>query len=248
MERKDYFSTQSKVYAAFRPAYPPALYEFIFKHLKNRSCAWDCATGNGQVAQYLANHFDTVYATDISQQQIDQAFLAKNILYLVSPAEQTVFREHQFDLITVAQALHWFDMDAFYKEVRRTAKDGGLLAVWGYTLLGIEPAVDKLFIDFYKNTTGPYWDSARKLVENEYRDISFPFESLPCPEFTIKVKWTLDQFGGYLNSWSAVQKYKKVHGINPVDQFINTLKNFWKKGDLKVVTFPVFMKLGKITH
>jgi ubiquinone/menaquinone biosynthesis C-methylase UbiE len=246
MEKKDYFSNQSKVYAAFRPAYPPALYQFIFKHVKNRSVAWDCGTGNGQVAQYLANYFDTVYATDISEKQIDHSFPAKNILYLVGAAEHTNFRENQFDLITVAQALHWFNMDAFYKEVRRTAKPNGLLAVWGYALLGIEPVIDEMFMDFYKNTTGPYWHTSRKLIENEYRNIPFPFEQIACPEFTIKVKWTLDQFAGYLNSWSATQKYIQVRGINPVDKFVNTLKSFWKEGDLKVVTFPVFMKLGRV--
>jgi SAM-dependent methyltransferase len=247
MEKKDYFSNQSKVYAAFRPTYPPDLYQFIFKHLNNKSCAWDCATGNGQVAQYLANHFDTVYATDLSQQQIDLAFPAKNIFYSVSPAEDAAFRENQFDLITVAQALHWFHVDEFYQEVRRTAKPDGLLAVWGYALLTIDPLIDEMFMDFYKNTTGPYWDTARKLIENKYRDISFPFEEIASPEFSIKVKWNLDQFAGYLTSWSATQKYIQAHGINPVDKFTDALKTIWKEDDFKMVRFPVFMRLGRIS-
>lgn len=246
MEKKDYFSGHSKVYAAFRPTYPTALYEFIFKHLAGKSCAWDCATGNGQVARHLSDHFASVYATDISQQQIDQAIHTKNIFYSVGSAEDTPFKENQFDLITVAQALHWFNADAFYKEVRRVGKANSLLAVWGYALLTIEPAIDEMFMDFYKNTTGPYWDEARKLVENQYRDIPFPFEQITCPEFTIKVGWTLDQFAGYLTSWSATQKYIRMQGHNPVGKFTITLKTVWKADEVKTVAFPLFMKLGRV--
>ena len=248
MEKKDYFSGQSKVYATFRPTYPEDLYHFIFTHLENRSCAWDCATGNGQVARYLASHFDSVYASDISQQQVDNAFPAKNIFYSVSAAERTTFAKHQFDLITVGQSLHWFNLPEFYREVKRTAKPGGLLAVWGYALLTIDPVIDALLMDFYKNKTGPYWDEARKLVENHYRDIPFPFEQIECPEFNIRVGWTPDQFAGYLTSWSATQKYIKTHGVDPVDSIRETLRSVWQKHEVKSVTFPVFMKLGRIRH
>lgn len=246
MEKKDYFSRQSKAYAAFRPTYPEELYAFIFRHLKGRSCAWDCATGNGQVARRLADYFHAVYATDISQQQLDHAVAARNIFYSAAPAEVTPFGDNQFDLITVAQALHWFDLHSFYREANRTAKPGGLLAVWGYGLLTVDPVVDDMFLDFYNHQTGPYWDPARRLVENHYRDIPFPFETLPCPEFNISVRWTPDQFAGYLQSWSATQKYIADHGINPVTSFMDSLLNVWGKDETKLVTFPVFMKLGII--
>jgi SAM-dependent methyltransferase len=246
MEKKDYFSQQSETYAAFRPTYPEELYAFIFRHLKDRSCAWDCATGNGQVARYLADYFHSVYATDISQQQLDHAFAAKNISYSVAPAERTRFEDNQFDLITVAQALHWFDLPSFYKEANRTAKPGGLLAVWGYGLLSVDPLIDELFLDFYNHKTGPYWDPARRLVENHYRDIPFPFETLPCPGFNISVQWTPDQFAGYLQSWSATQKYIESHGMNPVTPFMDALLDVWGKDEMKRINFPVFMKAGII--
>jgi hypothetical protein len=246
MERKDYFSGQSRAYATFRPVYPRELYDFIFGHLQKKLCAWDCATGNGQVAQYLAGHFESVYATDISQPQIDHAFRKENIFYSVSAAEQTSFPENQFDLITVGQALHWFDADKFYREVRRTGKCGSLLAVWGYALLTVDPVIDELFMDFYNNKIGVYWDEARKLVENYYRDIPFPFQEIRCPEFHIAVKWTSDQFIGYLSSWSATQKYIRTHGVDPVESFREDLKSVWTSGEVKPVTFPVFMKLGRI--
>lgn len=247
MEPKDYFSSQSKSYAAFRPGYPDELYQFIFQHLKKRDCAWDCATGNGQVASYLAKHFDRVYATDISQEQLNNAVAARNISYSVSAAEHTAFENNQFDLITVAQALHWFNSSSFYKEVRRTCKPGGLLAVWGYSLLTIDPFVDDLFLDFYNNTVGPYWDEARKLVENHYRDIPFPFEEITCPQFFIRINWTAEQLLGYLSSWSATQKYKQVNHKDPVEFFSTQLRSLWKPGEVKVATFPIFMKLGSVT-
>ena len=246
MQTKDYFSDQSKIYATFRPTYPDELYQFIFKHLKNKNVAWDCATGNGQVAQYLAPHFQGVYATDISQQQIDNATQASNIFYSVGKAEETGFKNNQFDLITVGQALHWFNRQAFYKEVKRIGKPDGLIAVWGYANLNISPAIDKPFMDFYNNTVGPYWDEARRLVEREYEGVEFPFQQIPSPKFQIKVNWTLERLSGYLSSWSATQKFIKTNGYNPVDKFIQSLSDLWKPGESKSVTFPVFLKLGKI--
>src|SRR5690349_22528590 len=216
MAQKDLFSGHSGIYAAFRPTYPDALYQFIFSHLKDNQVAWDCATGNGQVAQYLSKHVKKVYATDLSQQQIDNAFAADNIEYSVSPAEKTPFLDHQFDLITVGQALHWFNREQFYKEVKRVGKPGALVAVWGYALLFIEPDIDEIITDFYTNIVGPHWDDARRLVENEYKTIAFPFEEIETPPFFIDVEWSLDHLTGYLESWSATQKYMKATNINPI--------------------------------
>jgi SAM-dependent methyltransferase len=247
MSTKDFFSDHSKIYAAFRPTYPDDLYAFIFKHLTSKSVAWDCGTGNGQVAQYLSKYFEKVYATDISQQQIENAYQAQNIFYSVAIAEKTNFSDYQFDLITVGQALHWINTSEFYKEVNRTAKPGALLAVWGYALLNVEPEIDKLFLNFYHQTVGSYWDAARKLVEDEYRNIPFPFQQIQTPKLKFKVDWTLEQFAGYLTSWSATQKYIKVNGQDPVVPFIRIIQKFWNPGEKKAVTFPLFLKLGKIS-
>ena len=242
---KDLFSSHSKIYAAFRPTYPKALYEFIFQHDGNKNSAWDCATGNGQVAKFLSSYFDKVYATDLSQQQLDQAAREENIFYSKVPAERTGFPDDQFDLITVAQALHWFDRDSFYNEALRVAKPNAVIAVWGYGLLHIEPAIDKHFMEFYEGTVGPYWDDARRLVEAEYRTISFPFEEIKAPPFAIKVHWTIDQLAGYLSSWSATQKYIKDKLVDPVPPFISEVEKHWNSREM-LVQFPIFMKLGII--
>lgn len=242
---KDYFSTQSKLYAAFRPTYPQELYQFILEHVGERKSAWDCATGNGQVANVLAGYFNEVFATDISQRQLDEAVRQSNILYSISPAEKTPFHDNQFDLITVAQALHWFDRDQFYNEAKRVARPNAILVVWGYAMLSIDPVIDKLIQDFYDDTVGPYWDNARRLVEQEYKTISFPFEEFPAPGFSIPVTWTLDQLSGYFSSWSATQQYIKEKGHDPVPPFISTLAKLWPSTTMKV-TFPVFTRIARI--
>jgi ubiquinone/menaquinone biosynthesis C-methylase UbiE len=246
MKNKDYFSGHSKIYAAFRPSYPTELYNFILTHVKSPSAAWDCATGNGQVAKILAQHFQKVFATDISQQQLDNAVAAENIFYSVSPAEKTSFENDQFDLITVGQALHWFQADAFYQEVKRVGKQGGIIAVWGYSLCKVNAKIDDIFLNFYTNIVGPYWDDARKLVEQEYATIPFPFEEIKSPAFAIKVFWTRDEFTGYLTSWSATQKYMAVNKTNPVEPVDRELAVFWKDNEIKSVTFPVFVRTGII--
>lgn len=243
---KDYFSGHAKLYATFRPDYPEELYRFVFGYVKEKNLAWDCATGNGQVAHYLSGHFHEVYATDISQQQLESAHRAGNIFYSVSPAEKTSFKDDQFDLITVGQALHWFNLHEFYREVKRVAKNNSLLAVWGYNICTINKDIDSLFLDFYHNVVGPYWDSARRHVENEYAELSFPFEEIPSPKFTIQVDWTIDQFIGYVTTWSATQKYINVKQSNPVPMLKKKLESLWTAEEKKIINFPVFLKLGII--
>lgn len=243
---KDYFSRQSKAYAAFRPTYPAGLYDFIFREMKVQEMAWDCGTGNGQVARHLSTYFKKVFATDISGQQLANAPRKENIEYSISSAEQTYFPSHQMDLITVAQAIHWFDLDKFYQEVRRVSKPDGLLAVWCYSLVSINSKVDAIIGDFYTNTVGPYWDAARLVVEDEYRTIPFPFAEIKTQPFTIDLDWTLDQLCGYISSWSATQKYREVKGVDPVVALRNMLENHWVPATTKAIQFPVFMRLGRI--
>lgn len=243
---KDYFSSHSSLYATFRPDYPEQLYQFIFQYLNQKNSAWDCATGNGQVARYLSKHFDHVYATDISQQQLSNAYHTDNIQYASEPAEKTSFNENQFDLISVAQALHWFDLPAFYKEVKRAGKPGSLLAVWGYNIPLVSPEIDRVILDFYTNIVGPYWDNARKLVEDSYRSIPFPFEEINAPVFKNEFAWTIEQLAGYITTWSATQKYIKENNADPVQDLLERIKFHWRNDELKTIQFSTFLRAGRI--
>ena len=202
---KDNFSNQADAYAKYSPHYPQELFDFILQQVTRKENAWDCATGNGQTAKVLAGYFENVFATDISQKQIDNAQQAANIHYSVQTAEQTNFPDNTFDLIAVSQALHWFEFNSFYNEIKRIAKPGSVFAAWSYSLLYISPEIDKLIRSFYKDVTGHYyWDAERKYVDEEYKTIPFPFNEIATPKFTMEYLWTMEELQGYLTTWSAV--------------------------------------------
>ena len=242
---KDNFSTQAKLYAQFRPTYPQTLYNYVLAYTQGRKVAWDCATGNGQVAEVLATHFEQVKATDISQKQLDQAKPSANIEYLISSAEQTPFADDSFDLITVGQALHWFDFERFNAEVKRVAKSGAVLAVWGYELLNISEEIDAAIVHFYKNIVGSYWDDERLHIENHYASVPFPYEDIRFEVFTQTYTWGIEELAGYLSTWSSVQKFIKQNGYNPVNQFIEGILPLWEEKEM-TVKFPVFLKMGRV--
>jgi ubiquinone/menaquinone biosynthesis C-methylase UbiE len=242
---KDNFSLQADLYAKYRPSYPAELFEFIVAQVKEKNTAWDCATGNGQTAKGLARHFNKVYATDSSQKQLDNACQATNIFYSVQPAEQTIFLNNSFDLITVSQALHWFRFDEFYKEVKRVSKPDAILAAWAYSLLRITKEIDKLIEDHHYNTLDGYWDDERRYVDEEYRNIPFPFPKINTPPFTIEYNWTIEELEGYLNTWSALQKFITKNNYNPVDDLVQRIKPYWKQEQMKI-SFPVHLLMGRI--
>ena len=243
---KDLFSNYASQYAAFRPAYPESLYQFILKHVSKRDAAWDCACGNGQVARDIAPHFKNVFATDISQKQLDSAHRASNIQYSIAPAEHTMFPDKTFDLIIVAQAIHWFRIPDFFKEVRRTGKDGCIIAYWGYALFRIDAKIDKLVDDFYINVIGPFWDPERKLIDEHYKSIEFPFERLPVADFDFSFDWSLQELEGYLTTWSAVQKFINERRTNPVKDLIARLESHWSGNQRRRVRFPLFVTMGRM--
>lgn len=243
----DKFSEQSDAYKKFRPTYPDTLYADILAFANAREACWDCGTGNGQVAVELSKHFDRVVATDLSVEQIRNAEKRRNISYKVERAEHTSFKDDQFDLITVAQAFHWFDFSAFNKEARRVSKNGGLVSIWGYGLLRISPPIDQLIDHFYYYTVGPYWDAERKHVDNSYSDVEFDFEPIDVEsDQGIAAEWDLKHLEGYLNSWSSVHNYIREKNKNPVIELVRSLGALWDDNSKKRAVFPIFMKMGRV--
>lgn len=241
----DRFSGHATLYAQYRIDYPEDLYNFILQAVPQRTIAWDCATGNGQVAGALADRFDRVDATDISETQLLMAVQKPNIHYQISPAERTPFADHTFDLITVAQALHWFDVAAFHREVCRVAKPGAVIAEWGYGLARISPEVDAIMLDFYRNRVGPYWDPQRKHIDNAYATLPFPFARAQQNEFVVQRRWPLDRFLNYLRTWSAVRQYIHENEEDPVVSLGERLQPLWGDEERDVL-FPVFLRMGRV--
>ncbi|TRX62097.1 class I SAM-dependent methyltransferase [Fulvivirga sp. M361] len=242
---KDNFSKQAHTYAKFRPHYPAPLYQHLLSRVKNPHSAWDCGTGNGQVAVELAQYFSQVYATDISQAQLDQAPLKENIEYTVASAEKSGLADRSIDLITVAQAAHWFDQDKFSKEIKRVAKPGCVVAYWLYHLPIISPDIDKAVMHFHDQVIGDYWDPEREIWRSKYAGIHLDLDQMVEDRFEYQTQWDFEQLAGYLNSWSAVQHYIKRNGTSPVSNYLAPLKPDWNTP--KNVTFPIFLFAGIVS-
>jgi len=214
----DHFSAVATDYAHFRPDYPDALFAHLASIVPGHSLAWDCATGSGQAALKLVEHFDRVHATDASASQIASSRSHPRIDYAVAPAEASGLANASCDLVTVAQALHWFDLHRFLDEARRVLLPGGILAVWCYGLHRLDtPALDAINAHFYQAIVGPYWPPERALVESAYRTLDFPgFEELPTPAFDLSHDWPLDALLGYMGTWSATQACRRDTGKDPI--------------------------------
>jgi ubiquinone/menaquinone biosynthesis C-methylase UbiE len=243
---KDNFSTQSALYAQYRPSYPPILFEYLVSIVSNKNTAWDCGTGNGQSAAALSKYFKKIIAADISSKQIDNAEKAPNIFYSVQPSEHTNIESNSVDLVTVAQAIHWFNFEKFYTEVKRVATQHAFIAVWAYSLLKIDETIDQLIRDHHFNFLGSYWDTERKYVDDEYKSIPFPFEKINTPQFFIEKYWSLEELEGYLNTWSALQKFIGIKNYNPVPSLINSIKSHWVAEEKRKIIFPIHLLLGAI--
>jgi len=241
---KDKFSQQSAFYVKYRPSYPPEMIDYIVSLVREKDMAWDCGTGNGQTAKALSPYFNKVFATDVSQKQLDNAYQAGNIFYSVQPAEQTIFLNNSFDLITVSQALHWFNFDEFYTEVKRIAKAGAILAAWTYSLVRISKEIDGLIENLHFNVLYDYWDKERRYVDEHYQTIPFPFKKIDSPVFQIDYKWNLEDLEGYLNTWSGLQNYIAAGNKNPLPELMKRIRPHWK--DTMPIVFPLHLLIGEI--
>lgn len=241
------FSDQAAAYHKFRPVYPPVLTGFLASRAPGRSLAWDCGCGSGQFTAGLAGWFDRVVATDESFEQIRQARNISQISYIAALSEQSPIADHSTDLIVAAQALHWFDLDLFYDEVRRVSKPGGLVAAISYGLLEISPGIDRQIRRLHSEIVGSFWPPERKHVDTGYAELHFPFEELEPPTLSMKEHWTLKRLTGYLGTWSAVRKYMKANQSDPLDIISGELSTAWGDPNVRrTVNWPLTIKAGRV--
>jgi SAM-dependent methyltransferase len=240
---KDHFSAASERYAAYRPTYPAALFAWLAGRCTATDTAWDCATGSGQAALGLAPHFRRVIASDASAEQIRHGTRHPAIDYRVAPAEASGLPDHSVDLVTVAQAAHWFDLPQFYAEAGRVLKPGGVLALWGYGRIVLPDEMDVLFRHFYADVIGPYWPLERKLIDDAYRSIAFPFAEATAPAFQIEVDWDLPRLLDYVSTWSAVKRYREATGDDPLPALREELAPAWRT-QRRTLAWPLFLRVG----
>lgn len=249
---KDHFSANSAGYAAHRPTYPAALVDFLTDAAPGRDLALDVGCGTGQLSTRLAERFAQVVATDASAGQIAAATPHDRVRYRATPAERSGLPDASVDLVTVAQAAHWLDLESFYGEVRRVARPGAVLALITYGVLHVaddvaDAAADRVVRHFYDAVIGPFWPPERRHVEDGYRSLPFPFAVLDAPRLSITVDWQLADLIGYIETWSAVRAAAKVVGRGPIETFHAALAAAW--GDpsaAKRVSFPLSLRVGRV--
>jgi len=244
---KDYFSETAAAYAAFRPRYPDALFDFVASLPARRVTAWDCATGNGQAAIPLAKRFDRVIATDASAEQIAHAEPHARIGYRVALADASGIESGSIDLVTVAQALHWLEPDAFFAEARRVLGPGGAVAVWCYARPRVAADIDQVIERFYAGTLAPYWSPERGLVDQGYRSIAMPIHEVAAPVVSMASDMTLDELAGYLRTWSATRKLAEALKRDPVVEVRDELRRLWgPENERRTVTWPLHVRAGRL--
>lgn len=245
---KNLFSAQAAEYARYRPTYPPKLFEFLSSLVDCHERAWDCGTGNGQAAVELARHFKEVIATDPSEKQIKNAVAHPKVRYRVEPAEKTSLEAKSVDLVTAAQAAHWFDHERFNSEVRRVAKPGAVIALWSYGHnREITPEIDRVVRHFSDDVVGSYWAPEIRHVWAGYRTIPFPFEEIAAPKIKMESELTLDGLIGYLSSWSSTTKFIEENGANPIEGIVPALHEAWgDSATRRRVVWHLSFRIGRV--
>ncbi|MEO7424256.1 MAG: class I SAM-dependent methyltransferase [Fibrobacteria bacterium] len=246
---KDHFSGHSSGYARARPAYPEALFAWLAGLPAARETAWDCGTGTGQAARPLSAHFRRVLATDASMNQASRgrAGEGERLLYAAAPAERAPLRDGSVDLITVAQALHWFHFPAFFAEAARVAKPGAVFAAWSYGNCQVTKGIDAIYDRLYEGILGSYWPPERTHVEDGYARIPMPFAPIAGPAFAMEACWDMEGFLAYLDTWSAVKYYRQTLGGDPLALVREDMARAWGDPALKrVITWPLALKTGRM--
>lgn len=245
MNFKDHFSSRAGLYAQFRPHYPDELFDWIASLVARHDIVWDCAAGNGQASVGLAKYFDKVIATDASEKQIAMAEPHDRIEFRVARSDASGLPDHSMDMVTVAQAIHWFDHDSFYREVRRVLRPEGAIVIWGYAdPIFKNHVIDKIVHDYNRGTIEKYWMPERDLVLAGLKTIPFPFDEIEPPRFEMKHDWTLEQFAGYMRTWSATANYAAAIGSDPVDPVEAALAPLWGSATQEV-TWPIYIRAGR---
>ncbi len=245
MQFKDHFSSKSENYARYRPAYPKELFGFLAGLSPAHEHAWDCATGNGQAARGLAEFFSQVSATDASGQQLANAMHVERVTFSKALAEDSGLASNSVDLITVAQALHWFDLERFYTEARRVLKKDGIIAAWTYELARIGETPDAIVKRYYEEITGPFWPPERVLVDAGYSTMAFPFEIIAPPKFELRIQWSVDDMLGYLGTWSGTKNYMTENGTDPRGLIAGDLRMAWGPDRVREVRWPLVLRVGR---
>lgn len=242
----DKFSDASARYRRARPTYPPELIARLARLAPGRRLAWDSGTGNGQAALSLADHFEAVFATDPSPQQISEAAPAERVTYAVEAAEQVSLPDGSVDLVVAAQAMHWYDLDRFYAQVRRVLRPGGLLAAIGYAWFYIDPELDAAIEEALLEPMRDYWSPRNSFLWDGYRGIPFPGTEIRIGPVAIHLHWSLAQLMDYVLTWSATRGLIAEQGDELLAVAYRRLAALWGAAERRRIVMPMQARLARI--
>lgn len=124
------FTGKARFYAKYRPSYPTLLADRLYRLTKAENVA-DIGAGTGIFTEKLLAYPWTVTAVEPNHDMCRE--LLKSVggkaEIVMASAENTGLPEHSFDLITAAQAFHWFDADLFREECKRLLTENGRVAI-----------------------------------------------------------------------------------------------------------------------
>ncbi|WP_449433646.1 class I SAM-dependent methyltransferase [Pseudomonas putida] len=244
---KNWFEQGAQAYARFRPEYPKALAAYLAAMAPSTAVAIDVGCGNGQLTKQLAEYFNSVTGFDPSEDQILHADGPANVSYRCASAEDLPLLSRSADLITAAQAAHWFDLPRFYAEVRRVATPGAILALISYGVLNLDADINERFEQFYWHDIGAFWPEERKLVDSGYATLDFPFAEITGHSIQIKLQWSLEEFLGYISTWSAVRRAKESGQEAVLQRFAADLATLWGEAQARrTITWPINMRVARL--
>lgn len=244
---EDHYSGHADAYARYRPRYPDELFAWLASVIPGRALAWDAGTGNGQVAIALTRHLDRVVATDASGDQLAHAEAHERVAYRNEPADRVSLPSDSVDLITAGAAAHWFELEGFYREVRRVGKSGAVVALFSYGPRDIADAVGPIVHRFQEEVLDGFWPERIQYVHDRYATLPFPFDEIAVPPFVMSAEWTLRELLAFLDTWSASQRYFQQRGTRAVDALAPDLARAW--GDparRREIRCPLFARVGRV--
>ncbi|CAD5114897.1 DgyrCDS3931 [Dimorphilus gyrociliatus] len=258
----------AKAYHTFRPTYPESLakeiLQFIDEKLEkpfSRKLAIDVGCGSGQSTKLMANHFDRIIGLDISEAQIFEAKRNNehdNVEFTVGSFEKLPAEDNSVSLIFAGTAFHFFEpFENFYKEVKRVLVPGGCLAVFSYALPFVaefDDHVNSKLNDFrltFFNELDDFKTPATHHVANHYKDFELPFNNFTrINSMKTNKSMNLDDYAGYLGSWSFYRNYVANRKTDPLKLFRSRFEETLQEENIPTnVTFtvewPVFLLCGR---
>ncbi|KAL4426897.1 hypothetical protein ABPG74_008821 [Tetrahymena malaccensis] len=242
MQKTDLFGrkNQGQNYDKYRPKYPSKFFDLILKDLNSKESYLDVGCGTGQMLFKLNSHFKIAVGTDLSEKQVSVATEKisnnqnyMNVKVIQSDANNLISSLQKnslplnYDLVTVGQALHWFEVEKFLQLTQSkilNQNQNSRLAVAAYYWDGFDIDINneqlsgKQIHEQYYNSIKNYYDFDRDNLYSNYKHYPFNkyFEQTSEDSFIEKDIFQLDDLVRYMKTSSAYNTLVEQNSKNPI--------------------------------